>query len=76
MFFSMIFVCYKITFILMTAPYHEIYTAYPQPYLLRENFKPTEAQLQFAKQSLIEKHKIANGIQQLLFCKKANLSEE
>jgi len=30
----------------------------------------------FAKQSLIEKHKIANGIQQLLFCKKVNLTEE
>lgn len=51
-------------------PYHEIFSARLQPQLLSKSFHPTEAELEFAKHSLAEKHKFSFGTQQLLFCKK------
>lgn len=49
---------------------HEIFAARPQPELQTKSFHPSEEELEFAKQSLIEKSRISNGIQQVLFCKK------
>lgn len=39
-------------------PYHELFLSAMQPHLLKKNFTPSQDQLDRAKQSLIEKHKL------------------
>lgn len=60
----------------MEGHYHELFVTHCQPHLLKKQFAPTAEQLQFARQSLIEKHKANNSIQQLLLCRKAREDQQ
>jgi hypothetical protein len=56
--------------------YHESFATNCLPHLLHKSFTPSAEQLELAKQSLIERRKLANGIQQLLFCRSGKNMED